>query len=1100
MCRKLRLYLIGDSMFKLNFVLVVFLFLTFLSNTSFSQTKLLRFPDIHGDKVVFTYGGDLWISSTSGGTATRLTSHPGVEVFAKFSPDGKWIAFTGQYDGDEQVYVMPSTGGIPKQLTFYPAKGPFTPRWGYDNQVYDWTDDGKRILFRSHRDSWTLAATKLYTVSVDGGAAEELPMPVSGAGSYSPDGTKIVYSPTFRDFRPEKRYGGGQANQLYIFDLKTYETKFITPENPRANRDPMWIGDSIYFSSDRDGHFNFFEYNTKNGKTSQLTNNKTYDVRWGSSDRKDRIVYELNGELQILDLKSKKVSPLSINVPTDGVALRANRISVSNFIADVSLSPKGERALFGARGEIFSAPIEKGATRNITNSSGVNEKYPRWSPDGKQIAYISDKSGEEEIWITEQDGSKPAQQITSGGKAMRYAPEWSVDGKLIAFSDKDGKVYVLTIATKQIVEIADSPIGMVNDYVWSPRGNYLAFSMPESNGLGSIYIWDGSDGKTKKVTDSMFDENSPVWDLNGNYLYYLSTREYAPQISNIEWNYAGNRNRGIFAMTLRKDVKHPFPIESDEVTIEKPKETATPTPKPTEDLKIDFEGMASRVAKVPVAADNYNSLSANKGYLFYTTGSAFYYGRGGDRPSQLKMFDLKSRKESVFAEGAFGYSMSADGSKIIYPSQGGWTLADASPLGIQAKKTVSTSGLMYERVPAEEWNQIFNEVWRRYRDFFYVENMHGYNWEALREQYRPLLQYVAHRSDLNYVISEMVSELAVQHAYIEGGDWQNPPRARVALAGARFKLDSASGRYQISKIFSGQNEEDSYRSPLTEIGNNVKVGDYVLAVNGEELKGNIDPFQVLRNKADNPVTLTINDKPNLDGSRTVTFNPITDEGNLVYLNWVNRNREMVDKLSNGRIGYIHIPDMGANGIREFIKYFYANTNKEALVVDDRANGGGNVSRMIIERLRRQLMAMQHVRTSDIPNTYPDGVFLGPMVCLLDENSSSDGDIFPAMFKEAKLGLLIGKRSWGGVVGISNRGNLIDGGSVSVPEFGFANSKGEYIIEGYGVDPDIVVENDPKSVLEGRDPQLERGVAELLKQIQNKTIKLPSKPTPPVRTN
>ncbi|HEX8736038.1 MAG TPA: S41 family peptidase [Pyrinomonadaceae bacterium] len=1126
-------------MFKLTCRLILALaFCAVFVSAAAAQTKLLRFPDIQGEKVAFTYGGDIWTAAANGGTATRITAHPGVEVFAKFSPDGNWIAFTGQYDGDEQVYVIPATGGVPRQLTFYPAKGPFTPRWGYDNQVYDWTDDGKKIIFRSHRDSWTLAETRLYTVPVEGGNAEPLPMPESGAGDFSPDGTKIVYSPRARDFRPEKRYGGGQASQLYIFDINTNDAKLITPESPRASREPMWIGDTIYYVSDRDGHFNLYAYDTKTNKSAQQTTGKTYDVRWASSDRKSRIVYELNGELQIFDTRTRKSAPVSITVPTDAVSSRPNRISVANFIADVSLSPKGERVLFGARGEIFSAPGEKGATRNLTQSSGVHDKFPRWSPDGSRIAYISDKSGEEEIWLVQQDGSKPAEQITRGGKAMRYAPEWSPDGKYIAFSDKDGKVYVLTLATKQFVQIADSPQGQVRDYTWSPRGNHLAFSMPEENGLSSVYIWSEADRTTKKVTDSMFNEFNPAWDANGNYLYYLSVREFAPLISNIEFNYAGNRNVGIYALALRKDVKHPFPNESDEVTITKeepklesgvPSLTPTPTPMPTPTqsptpspspsgsptatptptpappnpnavLRIDFDGLGSRAARVPVDADNINNLSANKNFLFYTTGSAFYYGRQGDRTPTLKAFSLKDRKETVLTEGAFGYSLSEDGSKIIFPQAGNFVLMDASPLGVQGKKNVSTAGLQYDRVPAEEWNQIFNEVWRRYRDFFYVENMHGYDWEALREQYRPLLQYVAHRSDLNYVIAEMVAELAAQHSYIEGGDWQNPPRMRVALPGARFALDAAAKRYKISKIFGGQNEEDIYRSPLTEIGVSAKVGDYVLAINGEELTGNIDPYQLLRNKADNPVQLTLNDRPTFDGARTVTYRPVTDEANLVYLDWITKNRQKVEQLSGGRLGYIHIPDMGANGIREFIKYFYAQTRKEGLVVDARANGGGNVSRMLIERLRRQLLAMQFARTSEIPNTYPDAVFIGPMVCLLNENSASDGDIFPAMFREAKLGLLIGKRSWGGVVGITNRGNLIDGGVVNVPEFGFLNAKGEWVIEGYGVDPDIVVDNDPKSVIEGRDPQLERAVTELMNQLKNRTVKLPPRPAAPVKTN
>ncbi len=1075
------------------------LLLLILPAAAMAQTKLLRFPDIYGDKVIFTYGGDLWTAPATGGTSTRLTAHPGVEVFAKFSPDGKWVAFTGQYDGDEQVYVMPATGGEPRQLTYYPAKGPLPPRWGYDNQVYGWSGDGKYIIFRSQRDSYALPISKLYRVSVDGGAAEPLPMPEAGSGDYSPDGTKMVYSPRTRDFRTEKRYGGGQANTLFIFDLKTSDTKRIS-EGVRANRDPMWISNTIYYDSDRDGHFNLYAYDVPSGKTTQVTTNKLWDVRWPSSDNQSRIVYELNGELQVFDSKSRNSTPISITVPDDGLNRRPTRINVAGNMENYDLSPKGERALFAARGEIFTAPIEKGATRNLTNSSGAHDKSPSWSPDGSRIAFISDRSGEEEIYVIAQDGSTPAEQLTTGGKAMRYNPQWSADGKLIAFSDKDGKVFVVTIADKKVTEVVDTKRGRITDYVWSPCGNFLAFSKGEENGFSAVYVWNAADGKLHKLTDELFSAFNPAWDAAGNYLYYLSNRDYAPQISSIEFNYALNRETSIYATSLRKDVKHPFPPESDEVAItkeggDKPKADA----KPSTELVIDFEGIGQRVARAPLTADNYGGLSANNGYLIYGVGPAFYYGRAPDRQPSLRLFSLKDRKETTLVENAGGFAISGDGSKLLVSQSGQYFLYDANPQGERTKKPVSTAGLMYDRVPTEEWNQIFNEVWRRYRDWFYVTNMHGYDWEKLRDQYRPLLKYVAHRSDLNYVIGEMISELTVQHAYIEGGDFNIPPRPRVALPGARFELDKAAGRYRIAQIFEGQNEEDIYRSPLTEIGVDVKVGDYVLAINGEELKANDDPYRLLRNRADNPVQLTVNSTASMTGSRQVSYRPITDESNLVYLGWVNANRRKVSEMSNGRIGYLHVPDMGGPGIREFIKWYYPQLNKEGLIVDVRANGGGNVSRMLIERLRRKLLGVNYARNVDEGNPYPDGVFLGPMAAMLNENSASDGDIFPYMFREAGLGPLIGKRSWGGVVGISNRGPLIDGGGVSVPESALANPKGEWVIEGYGVDPDIEVENEPKELLAGRDQQLERTVQEVMKKLQGKKVQLPPRPQAPVKT-
>jgi tricorn protease len=1087
--------------------------LAFLTSAVFapaaaSETKLLRFPAIHGDKVAFTYAGDIWIAPVAGGTATRLTAHPGIEVFARFSPDGKWIAFTGQYDGDEQVYVVPATGGIPKQLTYYPALGPLTPRWGWDNQVYGWTVDGKSVFFRSQRDSWTLGLTRLYTVSMTGGPAESLPMPESGAGDFSPDGTKIVYSPRFRDFRPEKRYGGGQANDLYVFDLKTNDAKCIV-NHPRADRDPMWIGDTIYFTSDRDGTFNLYAYDFPGGKVTQVTTSKLWDVRWPSSDHAGRIVYELNSELQVLDVKTGRSRPIPITVPDDGLWKRPSRISAAGQIEDFELSPKGERALFSARGDIFTAPIEKGPTRNLTDSSGAHDKWARWSPDGSKVAFISDLTGEEELYLIAQDGSGKPDRLTDGGKAMRYQPTWSPDNKRIAFGDKDGRIFVYSFDDRKLTQIVDAPRDQVRDYTWSPRSHYLAFSMIGPNNFRSIYIWSEKDGEVHKITDELFNAENPAWDPEGDYLFYLSDREFAPQISTVEFNYATNRTTGIFAMALRKDVKHPFPPESDEVSSakdgkdtgkekEKAESAKAEETKPAE-MAIDFEGLSLRVARVPVDADNYGGLAAKKGHLLYVVGPAFYYGRQPDRKASLRIYSLKDRKETTLVEDMNGYALSPDGSKVLVRSSGSYTLYDATPTGASSKKGVSTSGLMVDRVPVEEWNQIFNEVWRRYRDWFYVANMHGYNWEALREQYRPWLKYVAHRSDLNYVISEMISELTVQHTYVEGGDFLIPPRPKVALPGARFELDRQTGRYRFTRIFAGENEEEKYRAPLTEIGINVAVGDYLLAVDGVELRADEDPYLQLRNKADRPVQFTVNSKPTMEGARTVSFNPITSESDLIYLDWITGNRDRVTRLSNGRVGYIHLPDMGRDGIYEFIKWYYGQIRKEGLVVDVRANGGGNVSRMLIERLSRKWLGLNYSRTDDQADTYPDGVFIGPQIAILNENSASDGDIFPAMFREAGLGLLVGRRSWGGVVGISGHGPLLDGGTIYVPESGFASKQGQWIIEGHGVDPDIDVQNEPKEVIEGRDPQLERAVAELMKKLDASPVKLPPKPAGPVKT-
>ena len=1073
-----------------------------------AQTKLLRFPDIHGERVVFSYGGDLWLASTAGGLAMRLTAHPGLELFPRFSPDGSRIAFTGQYDGDEQVYVIPASGGVPRQLTYYPARGPLAPRWGYDNQVYDWSPDGQAVLFRSLRYSTDLSDSRLFLASADGGLPVPLPMPESGAGDLSPDGTRVVYSPLFRDFRTWKRYEGGWAQELYIFDRETHAVERVT-DHRRADRDPMWIGDAIYFTSDRGGTLNLYGYDLASRETTQLTHSDTWDVRWPSDDGAGRIVYELNGELQIYSIDEGTSRPVAVTVPDDGLAMRPSRVAAADLIEDAELSPQGERALFVARGDVFTAPIENGPTRNLTRSSGAHDKWARWSPDGRRIAYVSDATGEDEIYLVAQDGSGEPEQLTTGGQAMRYAPEWSPTGKHLAFGDKDGRLYVIDVETKAVIDVADEARGPLRDYVWSPRGGYLAFSMSDPTGFDSIYVWSLADRTLHRITGEFFHEWNPAWDPDGDFLYYLSDRQFAPQLGSFEWNYLVDRETGIYALALRRDVEHPLPPESDEVELtggDEESDTAsegggeaaddTDGSDEEEPIAIDFDGLAGRVVRLPVTFDNYVGLSGADDGVFFIRGGAQYYGRRGDVQPALQRFTFDDRETQTIADGIGGYALSRDGEKVLVREGSAWNVY---PAGGGDAAAVSTRGLLVDRVPAEEWTQIFDEVWRRFRDFFYVENMHGYDWEALRDRYRPLLAHVAHRSDLNYVIGEMVAELNVSHAYIAGGDWETPDRPQVALPGAVFELDAAADRYRIADIFAGQNEEPRYRAPLTEIGVDARVGDYVLAVDGEELRGSDNPYRVLRHRADRPVRLTLNDRPTFDGAREVTFTPVTEERSLRYLAEVEVNRRKVSEMTDARVGYLHVPDMGAAGIQEFIKWFYGQIRKEGLVIDVRGNGGGNVSQMLIERLGRRVLGTGFARTYDTPDTYPAVAFHGHLVCILDEDSASDGDIFPYRFREAGLGPLIGKRSWGGVIGITSHGPLLDGGSVNVPQFGTNGADGSWVVENVGVEPDIEVENDPRSVIAGRDPQLERAVEEVLRMMRENPKALPERPAPPVKT-
>ena len=1076
-----------------------------------AQTKLLRFPDIQGNRIVFVHAGDIWTVSDQGGRATRLTAHPGLELFPKFDPTGRWIAFTGQYDGDEQVYVIPAEGGEPRQLTYYPARGPLAPRWGYDHHVYGWTPDGKRVLFRSTRDYWKAGSGKLYTVSMEGGLPTALAIPESGAGAISPDGKRVAYSPLFRDFRTWKRYQGGWAQDLYLFDLDSNRAEQIT-DHIRTDRDPMWIGDDVYFVSDRDGVLNLYRYDTGTAKTQRVTSEKTWDVRWPASDSTGRIVYELNGELSVYDVATGKSRRVSIEVPSDGVARRPRRVSADGNIEGYALSPQGRRAVFSARGDIFTVPAEKGPTRNLTKSSDAHDRLPAWSPDGRKIAFVSDRSGEEQVHVVDQTGGVPA-QLTEGTRGRLYRLAWSPDSQRIAFSDKEGKAYVLDVESRAVQEVADESRGRIDDYRWSPQGGYLAFTVSVASRMNSVFIWESATGKLHQVGGSRFNEYNPAWDPEGEYLYFLSDREYSPLISTTEWNFATNRQTGIFALALREDTEHPFPPESDEAEVSDDEgegseedagkqsdgdETDAESDAKSEGpIRIDFEGLAGRVARVPVPADNYSRLAAIENSLLVVRDPAFYYGRTSDVKAQLKIFDIEERELKTVTE-AGAYALSEDGKKLLVRQGKTFKLFDAKPAA-KDPKALSTAGMELDLVPAEEWATIFDEVWRRYRDFFYVENMHGYDWNAIRDRYRPWLAHVRHRSDLNYVIGEMIAELNVGHAYISGGDYELPERPDVALMGADLELDADTGRYRIGRILQGQNEESEYRAPLTEIGVDAREGDYLLAIDGEDIRAGENPYRLLRYKASRPVELTLNDRPVTDGARKAVYRPVSDESSLRYLAWVEGNARAVAEATDGKVGYLHIPDMSSDGISEFIKWYYPQMRKDGLVVDVRSNGGGNVSQMLIERLNRKLLGTRFARTIDDFRTYPNEVFLGRLVCLLNENSASDGDIFAARFKQAGLGPLIGKRSWGGVIGITSHGPLMDGGDIRVPQFATNDLEGNWIIEGHGVDPDIVVENDPESLIAGRDPQLERGIEEVLRLIREDPPGRPTRPPDPVRT-
>ena len=1070
-----------------------------LASTATADTRLLRFPDLHGDTVVFTYAGDLWLADTDGSNVRRLTSHPGQELFARFSPDGRHIAFTGQYDGGEQVYVVPVSGGEPKRLTWYPSEGPLPARWGYDHQVYGWTPDGEAVLFRSLREGFGLTGSRLYTVKLSGGLPDVLPMVVSGAGALSPDGERILFSPLFRDFRTWKRYEGGWAQDLFIFELDGSGSSNIT-DHVRTDRDPMWLQEGIFFVSDRDDYLNIYNYDTASAQTRQLTHYEGRDVRWASDDGSHRIVYELDGALHILDVRSGNDRALTITVPADTGFELGELVKVAGNLEGFDASPNGERVLVAARGEVFSVPVEHGVSRNLTNSAGAHEREVAWSPKGDRVAWISDASGEEEIYVAGHLGKESATRVTGDSSTRLYSPVFSPDGSKIAYGDSEARIFVVDSDGDNKRQVADDPGFPQHDFSWSPDSRWLAYSMEDPNGHRSLYVWDSESGNSRRITDEMFSEYNPVFAPGGGQLYFLSDRMFAPQIDLVEWNFANNRQTGVYAMLLTASADNPFAPRNLEGVPEKDKDDEDGNGKDAgaPKVEIDFDGLAARVARAPIDFGNLGGLSATKEHLLFVGAPAFFYGRDIEPGAQLHAYSFEDREVFPITDKVSGYSLAAASKQVVVNQEGALNRFDIKKDEQQAKKA-DLDSLTAVRVRALEYEQIFDEVWRRYRDHFYVENMHGYDWVALRDRYRPLLEHVAHRADLNYLIGEMISELNVGHAYVAGGDIAATERSSDALLGATFELDESAGLYRIGTIYAGQNEEDKYRSPLTEAGVNARPGDYVLAINGRSLTAGINPYSLLKGQGGRLLELTLAGNARGKDRRSVLINPVASENDLLYLRWVQENHARVTRETEGRIGYLHIPDMGAPGIYEFTKWFYGQVRKQGMIIDVRGNGGGNVSQMVINRLARDLVFMGYDRGIDNLDTYPNVVFTGSLVALLDEDSASDGDIFPAAFKALDLGPLIGKRSWGGIIGITNLGPLMDGGSVYVPQFATASAEGQWAIEGVGVEPDIEVDNPPEAVLRGEDPQLERAIEEALRRLRTNPGTLPPRPADPVKT-
>jgi tricorn protease len=1086
---------------KTTLIFLMFIFFGQIRLLAQDEARLLRFPAIYDNQLVFTYAGDLYTVSSDGGIARKLTNHNGYEMFARFSPDGKTLAFTGQYDGNTEIYIMNSQGGVPKRVTFTATLGrdDVADRMGPNNIVFGWKHDNTNIIFRSRKKSFNDFNGSLYSVNTDGSLPVEMPVPRGGFCSFSPDDQKMAYNRIFREFRTWKRYRGGMADDIWIFDFKTNKVENIT-NNPAQDIIPMWYGNKIYFLSDRDENkrMNLYVIDLTSRETKKLTDYTDFDIKFPSLGNK-AIVYENGGYIYKMDLATEKSEKIKIIIAEDFMSGRPVYEDVSKSITNFEISPDGKRAIFGSHGEVFTVPEKYGETRNLTQSSGSHERDSKWSADGKWISYISDKTGEDEIFIQVQDGSQPAVEITSGSANYKYQPYWSPDSKKLLWSDRNQKLYYVDINTKLTTNVDIDSIFEIREYTWAPDSKWIAYTKYSDNRFQQIYIYSLEQKKSYPVTENWYNAFSGTFSADGKYLFFVSSRDFNPEFSNVGNTISYSDMGNIYFISLSKDTPSLFKLKSDEAgqpaTEVKPevndKKNEIKTPVKIPDVIMDIDGIQGRIGKLPIKASDYSSLNSVENKL--------YYQRKGqkDDKSSLCLYDFDTREEKNLGF-VDGYEISANNKKMIIAQNGVYGIINLPTSEIKISDKLDLSGLQIKINKHEEWEQIYKESWRQMRDFFYSPNMNGVDWKAQGDKYEELVKYVNQRNDLTYIIGELIGELNIGHAYVGGGERPQPERIKTGLLGAEISKDKASGYFRIDKILKGQNWNGQVKSPLTEIGVNANEGDYILAVDGKSVNNMNNIYEALVNKAGKQVKLTLNSSPVDQGKHEVTVMTIDDESQLYYLKWVNDNIEKVNKATNGRVGYLHITNMGAEGLNEFIKYYYPQLEKEALVIDVRGNAGGFVSPIVIESLRRVASQISVTRNSK-PGIDPEGTLYGPMVMLCDEFSASDGDIVTYRFKNYNMGKVVGKRTWGGVTGIRGTLPLVDGGFLSRPEFSIYDLKGEkWIIEGTGVEPDIVIDNDPYLEYTGTDQQLNKAIEVILDDLKTKAKKIPSHPPYPVK--
>lgn len=1215
-----------------SFILVLMFVLPASAADVVPQAGMLRYPHVSGTHITFVYANDIWMVPREGGEARPLASPPGQEVNPRFSPDGTQIAFVGNYDGGRDIYVMPAGGGVPHRVTYHPG----------GKNLTGWTSDG-RLIYTSNYRAGLQRAPQIYTISAEGGLPEQLPIPYGDAGAISPDGQWLAYTPHNRDRRTWKRYRGGLASNVWLFNLNDHSSRQVTDWEGTDSL-PMWSpdGTKLYFLSDMgDEHrLNIWVYDMRTQRREQITRFRDWDVKWPSmgpgSRGRGEIVFQNGPSIYLLNLENRQSNAVDVRIPGARPNLRTRAVDVSNFIQSWNIAPSGKRVVVQARGDVWSLPAENGSPRNLTRTSGVAERTPAWSPDGRWIAYFSDETGEYELYIMQSDGRGETRRLTFDGGlpgGFRYNPTWSPDSKHILWADKTSTLYLTTIESGETRMIdydewgkggRDQPTAE-----WSHDSRWLAYAKQTGDRpISSIWLHNVETGESHKVTNGMFNDGSPVFDRQGDWLYYVTTRNFNPTYSNLDSTWIYNNAQVLVAVPLRDDIKSPWLPESDEQEWKEGDEdeddangeedaddddaeddgsdksaaddgvsgtwegdinvpemgqlslrlilslaadnsvsgslsadmfsgsvsgtyspankslslvaTVADMPPATMDLQIDgntmtgtinaaemaipvtlqrlgrgaqdddkdddakprdvveinLEGFERRALMLPVPNGNFGQLAVNdKNQLLFVRQSS----PGNSSPAGIKLFDLKDKdkQEQMVAAGATSFRINADGKTILIPRGNSATIQNAAAGA--SGKAVPTGGMIAHIDPRQEWEQLFTDAWRIQRDFFYVDNLHGVDWEGVRDHYRKMLADAATREDVSFIIGEMISELNAGHAYYWGGDGENEPNNTVARLGVDFELDN--GAYRIARIYRGAEWDVDVRGPLTAPGVDIKEGDYLLAVNGVPMDTTRDPYAAFQHVIGRSMTLTVSENPNGSGwnddARDVVVEAARSDANLRYRAWIEHNRRYVEEKTDGQVGYIYVPDTGINGQNDLVRQYFGQLDKKALIIDERWNGGGQIPTRFVELLNRPI-TNYFARRDNRDWPWPPDAHQGPKVMLINGPAGSGGDAFPHYFRQAGLGKLIGTRTWGGLIGISGNPSLIDGGYTAVPTFGYYTAEGRWSIEGHGVDPDIEVIDDPALMVNGGDPQLDAAIELMLQEIQNNAYSPPARPAPPER--